>query len=159
MHDPNRTVETPAVPRGEKRGIRISRAALPLWLATLALACASGSGPDILVDRCTYVLEYRQPSLENLDVTVANREPSASMLTLRYDAVRAPEKSPVSDLIHCAFDPENQWILERAVIGDREFSDMEITLVNAELLLFDLIRYPQRFERRAAPAEDGGDYF
>jgi hypothetical protein len=107
----------------------------------------------MLVERCTYVLAYRQPSLENLDVTIANRKPNASMLTLRYSAVRAPEKNPVSDFIYCAFDPEDQWILQRVVIGDREFSEMEITLVNAELLLFDLIRYPQRFERPAAHAQ------
>jgi len=132
---------------GEPRCLRIALSAILVWATTLASGCASGSRPDILVDRCTYVLEYRHPSLDDLDVSIADRRPGAPALTLRYSAVEAPERNPVTDLIHCAFDPEDQWVLERAVIGDREFSQMEITLVNAELLLFDLSRYPQRFER------------
>lgn len=116
--------------------------------ASLAAGCTSGGDTESLVERCLYVLEYRQPALSDVNVTKAFRSAGRAALTLHFEAAAEPDGEPVADATFCAFEPEERWLLQRAVIGDRELSAAELALVNAELLLRDLVRNPQRLGRR-----------
>ncbi|MDH5306228.1 MAG: hypothetical protein OEW02_03520 [Myxococcales bacterium] len=135
------------------RGAHRRRSAAGLALAcgmALAAGCSAGGARDVLVDRCLYVLEYREPSLRQVDVVEMRRSPPGSALTLRFQAVAEATREQVSDHIFCAFESDERWLLERVVIGDRELSSSEMVLVNAELLLLDLSQNPQRLSRSAA---------
>lgn len=128
---------------------------LLLGLGTLlAAGCVTDRAPDVLAERCIDVLEYRQSALSDVEVIGARRNAAGTALTVHYEATTEPAGEPISDLIFCAFEPEERWELERVVIGDRELSETELTLVNAELLLRDLSRNPQRLSRNAIPVAD-----
>ena len=119
--------------------------------ASLAVGCSAGRGADSLAERCLYVLEYRQPAWSEVNVIDTRRSTAEATLTLRFEATAEPASEPIADYIFCSFEPEERWLLQRVVIGDRELSETELTLVNAELLLRDLSRNPQRLSRNAIP--------
>ena len=114
---------------------------------SLAVGCSTGRDADSLAERCLYVLEYRQPALSEVNVIDTTRSVTEAALTLYFEATAEPASEPIADYIFCSFEPEERWLLQRVVIGDREFSTAELALVNAELLLRDLVRNPQRLSR------------
>lgn len=124
--------------------------------ASLAVGCSTERGADSLAERCLYVLEYRQPTLSEVDVIGTTRSAIETALTLHFEATAEPASEPVADYIFCSFEPEERWLLQRVVIGDRELSTAELALVNAELLLRDLVRNPQRLSRKE-PQRPSGD--
>ena len=123
--------------------------------ASLAVGCSAGRGADSLAERCLYVLEYRQPALSEVDVIDTTRSATEAALTLHFEATAEPASKPIADYIFCSFEPEKRWLLQRVVIGDRELSTAEIALVNAELLLRDLVRDPQRLSRNETSPQAG----
>jgi hypothetical protein len=109
------------------------------WLAALGLAalCGGCRGQDLLVDRCSEVIEYKHPDLEDVDIVAISRDPSASAVTLDFEATQKPADTEISSRILCDFEASERK-LERIEIGGRTLSETEVTLVNSELLLRDL---------------------
>jgi hypothetical protein len=116
-------------------------------LAALASACAPGEPRDLLVERCSEVIQYRQPSLRDVAIVGVLRGPGTSSVTLDFEARAEPSGAPMSNRIACDFDPADRWSLERIRIGERALTEAEVALVNSEFLLRDLSRSPQRLGR------------
>jgi len=106
-------------------------------LLLLGAACFGGE-PDPLVERCTEVIHYRHPALEGVKVVGVERDPSASAVTLAFEA-KTPEKTRVANHITCDFDPSSER-LESIRVGGRDLTEAEVALVNSEFLLRELGR-------------------
>lgn len=122
-----------------------------VWVLGATSACWLGGGRDLLVERCTEVIHYRHPALRELVVIDVLRGPGASAVTLEFEALAEPSGEQVSSRIACEFEGGEPWALERIQIDGRALTEAEIVLVNAELLLRDLSRSPERLERGLAP--------
>jgi hypothetical protein len=118
-------------------------------LAALGVAALAGaacmSGDDPLVERCTEVIAYKLPSLEDIEIVAVERDLDASAVTLDFEATEPePSQAEISSRIACDFEPSDRWALESIEIGGRALTETEVALVNSELFLRDLSRSPER---------------
>ena len=129
---------------------RRKAATLASLVALLAAACGPGGARDLLVDRCTEVIHYRHPSLSEVAILAVERGPGASDVTLDFEALAEASGAKITSRIACAFEPSDRWTLARIEIGGRALTEAELALVNAELLLRDLSRSPERLGRASS---------
>lgn len=128
-------------------GLRAGRGlagAMSTFACAAAVACSGGPAEDFLSRRCVDVLRYRRADLESISVEHVTRRQESR--TLIFQAT-GPGGLRVTDRISCRFAPRDPWDLESATIGQRPLSTNEVALVNAELLLIDLSRHPERLRR------------
>ena len=123
-----------------KRWMRSGRLAR-LGLALLAGACSPTLDP--LSERCLQVLEYREPAHGDIETTESYPGPSGATVALHYVEETA-SGTELPQMITCEFEAGGPWSFTRITLLGREFSQAELALVNAEFLLRDLNRHPER---------------
>jgi len=119
-------------------------------LALLAVACAPGIDP--FSERCLEALAYREPAHGEIEATSSRPGPSGTAVAIRYLATAASGAEQPQQ-ITCEFQPGERWRFHRITLSHRALSEAELALVNAEFLLRDLDRHPERF--RSGPAMGG----
>jgi hypothetical protein len=133
--------------RDGKRRIR-SRGLARMGLALLAGACSPALDP--LSERCLQALEYREPAHGDIEITESYPSPSGTTVAIRY-VEEDDSGSELPQTFTCEFGAGGPWSFIRITLLGRELSEAELALVNAEFLLRDLGRHPERLsDRRAA---------
>ncbi|UCE84811.1 MAG: hypothetical protein JSU66_10660 [Deltaproteobacteria bacterium] len=122
---------------------RITRA---LLAGALACAGCSASAPDRVTERCIAALHYWMSPDGTPDVLAVEPEPRHRLRSIRYASGGALRRSKPGR-ITCQHDPDDPWTFTRIRIGDRELSAVEVSLVNGELFLRDLVENPERLRR------------
>jgi hypothetical protein len=117
-----------------------------LGLVLLAGACSSTLDP--LSERCLQALEYREPAHGDIEVTKTHPRPSGAAVAVRY-VETTDSGAELPRMITCAFEASERWSFTRITLLGRDLSEAEVALVNAEFLLRDLDRHPERFSAGA----------
>ena len=121
-----------------------------MGLALLAGACSPTLDPPS--ERCLQALEYREPAHGDIGTTESYPSPSGATVAIRYVEETA-SGTELPQMITCEFEAGGPWSFARITLLGREFSEAELALVNAEFLLRDLDRHPERLSGgRAAGA-------
>ena len=121
-------------------------------LAALALAlgsACSGGSRDELVERCTDVIHYRNPTWKDVEIRDVRRGPGASTVEFGFEAVDEPSGAKMASRIACEFEPGDRWSLVGVRMDGQQLTDAELALVNSEFLLRDLSEKPERLGRRS----------
>src|SRR5215831_21221015 len=90
--------------------MRTGRGALAALLGALASACSGGSR-DLLVERCTEVIGYRNPTWKNVEVHDVHRGPGANAVEFGFEALDEPSGARMASRIACEFEPGDRWSL------------------------------------------------
>lgn len=131
----------------------LSGAAGALAAGLVMAACSGNGGGDAWAEHCVAVLRYRMPDLTSISVETVTHGPRVCSVAFEASAEAGRTAPRLRDRITCRFSPDDPWSLASAAIGERELSPEEIALVNAELLLTDLSRHPERLGRDASQAD------
>jgi hypothetical protein len=124
-------------------------------MALVAVGCAQPH--DLPTERCLEVLAYRNPEHGRVGEIRTAGISAGRTVTIHYAGANPSASKPLQS-ITCEYSAEEHWSAARVTIGERQLTERELALVNAELLLRDLSLRPQRFEeRRAEPAPPEGD--
>jgi hypothetical protein len=119
-----------------------------LGLALLAGACSPTLDP--LSERCVQALEYREPDHGDIEAAESYRSPSGAGVAIRY-VEETDSGLALPQMITCEFEVGERWRFTRINLRGRELSEAELALVNAEFLLRDLDRHPERFSSAPPP--------
>jgi hypothetical protein len=118
-------------------------------LALLMGACSPALDP--LSERCLEALEYREPAHSGIESAESYSSPGGTTVAIRY-LEETDSGSELPQLFTCKFGADGPWSFTRITLRGRELSETELALVNAEFLLRDLDRHPERLsDERAAP--------
>jgi hypothetical protein len=123
-----------------KRWMR-SRGLALLGLALLVGACSPTLDP--LSERCLQALEYREPAHGDIETTESYPSSSGTTVAIWY-VEEAASGTELPQVFTCEFEAGEPWSFTRIILLGREFSEAELALVNAEFLLRDLDRHPER---------------
>jgi hypothetical protein len=122
-------------------------ALLAALLGALGSACSGGSR-DLLVERCTDVIHYRNPTWKDVDIRDIHRGPGANAVEFGFEAVDEPSGARMASRIACEFEASDRWSLVSVRLDGRALTDAELALVNSEFLLRDLSESPERLGSR-----------
>ena len=117
-------------------------------LALLAGACSPALDPPS--ERCLQALEYREPAHGDVESADSHPGPGGTTVAVRY-VDEDDSGTELRQTFTCEFGGGGHWSFTRITVSGRELSEAELALVNAEFLLRDLDRHPERLaDRRAA---------
>jgi len=123
-------------------------ALLAALICALGAACSGGSG-DLLVERCTDVIRYRNPTWKDVEIRDLHRGPGANAVEFGFEAVDDPSGARMASRIACEFEPGDRWSLVGVRLDGRVLTEAELALVNSEFLLRDLSEKPERLGGRS----------
>jgi len=119
-----------------------------LGFALVVGACAPPLDP--LSERCLQALDYRDPAHGDIETIHSHPIPGGETVAIRYlEETESETERP--QRFTCDFGEDGPWTFTRITLQERELSEAELALVNAEFLLRDLDRHPERLsDGRAA---------
>ncbi|HXK23347.1 MAG TPA: hypothetical protein VMS55_11790 [Myxococcota bacterium] len=120
---------------------------LAALVCTLGTAC-SGDSRDQLVERCTDVILYRNPTWKDVEIRDVHRGPGANAVEFGFEALDEPSGARMASRIACEFAPSDRWSLVGVRLDGHALTEAELALVNSEFLLRDLSESPERLSGR-----------
>jgi hypothetical protein len=118
------------------------------FLCAAVSACSGGAG-DELVERCTDVIGYRNPTWKNVEIRDVRRGPGANAVEFGFEAIDEPSGAKMASRIACEFQPGDRWSLVGVRLDGQPLTDAQLALVNSEFLLRDLSESPERLGGRS----------
>jgi hypothetical protein len=123
-------------------------ALLAALVCAVASACSGGSR-DLVVERCTDVIHYRNPTWKDVSIRDVRRGPGANAVEFGFEAVDEPSGAKMASRIACEFEPSDRWSLVGVRLDGQQLTEAELALVNSEFLLRDLSESPERLGGRS----------
>ena len=117
-------------------------------VCALGSACSGGSG-DELVERCTDVIHYRNPTWKDVEIRDVRRGPGANAVEFGFEAVDEPSGAKMASRIACEFEASDRWSLVGVRLDGQPLTEAQLALVNSEFLLRDLSESPERLGGRS----------
>jgi len=113
------------------------------WLALGLLLGGCSARLDPLSERCLQALEYLEPNHGEIEGMESYAGPSGTAIAIRTVTVGATGAG-LAQLTTCEFEAGERWRFTRMSLQGHALSEAELALVNAEFLLRDLDRHPER---------------
>jgi len=119
-----------------------------------ALVCAAGSAcsggsRDLMVERCTDVIRYQNPTWKDVAIRDVRRGPGANAIEFGFEAVDEPSGAKMESRIACEFEGSDRWSLVGVRLDGQALTEAQLALVNSEFLLRDLSESPERLGGRS----------
>jgi hypothetical protein len=117
-----------------------------LVLGVLVCAGCAGSDTDLATERCIAALRYWTSSRGEPQVLEIEPARRGARRSIRYELGVSWGRDE-SGRITCQHEPGDPWSFTSIQIAGQELSPVEVSLVNGELFLRDLVENPERLHR------------